>query len=118
MTENRRIFWNIVATYGRSLYSLAVGLFTARWALNALGVTDYGLYGVVGGLTVFIGFLNGTLAGANARFYAISIGKARVAENKVAALEDSRKWFNTAFSIHTILPAILIAIGYPIGVRQ
>ena len=116
MTENRRIFWNIVATYGRSLYSLAVGLFTARWALNALGVTDYGLYGVVGGLTVFIGFLNGTLAGANARFYAISIGKARVAENKVAALEDSRRWFNTAFSIHTILPAVLIAVGYPIGV--
>ena len=116
MTENRRIIWNIVATYGRSLYSLAVGLFTARWALSALGVTDYGLYGVVGGLTVFIGFLNGTLAGANARFYAISIGQAKTAEDKAAALEECRRWFNTAFSIHALLPALLIAIGYPIGV--
>lgn len=116
MTENRRIFWNIIATYGRSLYSLVVGLFTARWALNALGVTDYGLYGVVGGLTVFIGFLNGTLAGANARFYAISIGQTRNAEDKSDALDNCRRWFNTALSIHSILPATLIAIGYPIGV--
>ena len=116
MTENRRIFWNVVATYGRSLYSLVVGLFTARWALNALGVTDYGLYGVIGGLVVFIGFLNGSLAGANARFYAVSIGAARVADDKNTALEECRRWFNTAFSIHTFLPAILILVGYPLGV--
>ena len=116
MTENRRIFWNIVATYGRSLYSLAIGLFTARWALNALGVVDYGLYGVIGGLVVFIGFLNGSLAGANARFYAIAIGQARAANDKVAALEECRRWFNTAFSIHTLLPLVLIIIGYPVGV--
>lgn len=116
MTGNRRIFWNIVATYGRSLYALCLGLFTARWALNALGVTDYGLYGVVGGLTVFIGFINGTLSSANARFYAVSIGQARVSDDKRTALEDCRKWFNTALSIHTIVPAILVAIGYPVGV--
>lgn len=116
MTENKRIFWNIIATYGRSLYSLALGLFTARWALNALGVSDYGLYGVIGGLVVFIGFLNGTLASANSRFYAISIGKARAADDKELALEECRRWFNTAFSIHTVIPAVLVAIGYPIGI--
>ena len=116
MTENRRIFWNIVATYSRSMFSLAVGLITARWAFNALGISDYGLYGVVGGLTGFISFLNGTLAGANSRFYAISIGQARAAHDKVAALEECRRWFNTAFSIHTVLPAILMLVGYPIGV--
>lgn len=105
-----------MATYGRSLYSLVVGLFTARWALKALGVSDYGLYGVIGGLVVFIGFINSTLAGANARFYAFSIGKARVAMNKEEGLEECRRWFNTAFSIHTLIPAILIAIGYPMGI--
>ena len=115
MTENRRIFWNIVATYGRSLFSLVCGLFTARWALNALGVTDYGLVGVVGGLTVFIGFLNGTLSSAIARFYAISIGQQRSAPNKDLALEESRRWFNIALSVHTVVPVILILIGYPIG---
>ena len=43
MTQNRRIFLNIVATYGRSLYSLAIGLFCGRWTLMALGETDYDL---------------------------------------------------------------------------
>lgn len=116
MTENRRIFWNVIATYGRSLYSLVLGLFTARWALNALGVSDYGLYGVIGGLTVFISFINGTLAGASSRFFAISIGKSQMSGDKVGALEECRRWFNTAFSIHLVVPAVLVAIGYPIGV--
>lgn len=52
MTQNQRIFLNVVATYGRSLYALVVGLFSSRWVLMSLGQTDYGLYGVVGGLTV------------------------------------------------------------------
>ena len=67
MTANRRILLNIVATYGRSLYVLVLGLFTARWALQALGQVDFGLYGVVGGLTAFIVYLNGILAGAMRR---------------------------------------------------
>ena len=50
MTANRRIFLNIAATYARSLYTLALGLVTARWLLLSLGQTDYGLFGVVGGL--------------------------------------------------------------------
>lgn len=57
MSPNRRIFLNIVATYGRSLYALVLGLFTARWALKALGQVDYGLWGLVGGLVGFVSFL-------------------------------------------------------------
>ena len=37
MTANRRIFLNIIATYGRSLYALVIGLFCGRWALMVLG---------------------------------------------------------------------------------
>ena len=116
MTENRRIFLNIVATYGRSLYGLALGLLCGRWTLQALGETDYGLNGLVGGLTVFIAFFNGVLAGANARFYAFSVGAAKTAIDKEAALEECRKWFNTALSVHAIVPIVLILIGYPLGV--
>lgn len=50
MTPNRRIFLNIIATYGRSLYALVCGLFISRWVLAALGKTDFGLCGVVGGM--------------------------------------------------------------------
>ena len=116
MTENRRIFWNVVATYGRSLFVLVVGIFTARWVLNALGEVDYGLMGVVGGLSAFIAFINSELAFANSRFYAVSVGAVRTAVDKKQALEECRRWFNTALTIHAVLPIVLIVIGYPIGV--
>ena len=76
MSPNRRIFLNIVATYGRSLYALVIGLFCGRWTLMALGEVDYGLYGVVGGMTAFVSFLNGVMAGGVGRFYAVSVGAA------------------------------------------
>ena len=115
MTENRRIFLNVVATYGRSVYALAIGIFTARWALNALGQTDYGLVGVVGGLAGFVSFVNGLLSFSVSRFYAVSVGSQRNLADKSAGVEDCRKWFNTALLIHTVMPVTLVIIGYPIG---
>lgn len=106
---------NIAATYGRSLFALACGLFSGRWALMALGEVDYGLMGVVGGLTAFIAFFNGLLAGAIGRFYAFSVGQAKVAGTQGEGLEVCRQWFNSAVLIHTVLPLVLMAVGYPIG---
>ncbi len=114
MTENRRIVLNIVATYGRSLYALVCGLFTTRWVLMALGEVDYGLYGVVGGMTIFITFLVGLLSVAVGRFYAFSVGEARIAASAEEGLENCRKWFNTALLIFTTLPILFFVVGYPI----
>ena len=114
MSPNRRIFLNIIATYGRSLYALVIGLFCGRWTLMALGEVDYGLMGVVGGLTVFVGFLNNLMASAVSRFYAYVVGQAKT--TPVNGIELCREWFNTAVVIHTILPLMLVAVGYPIGV--
>lgn len=116
MSPNRRILLNILATYGRSLYALAIGLVTARWALQALGVSDYGVMGVVGGLAGFISFFNGILAAAVGRFYAISVGKASVKGCESEGLDECRRWFSTATFLHTLMPTVLMAIGYPIGV--
>ena len=116
MSPNRRIFLNIVATYGRSLYALVLGLFTGRWVLMALGQVDYGLYGLVGGLAIFISFFNGLLSGAIARFYAFEIGRSQSASDAIAALEECRKWFNTALLIHTVVPVCCIVLGYPVGI--
>ena len=57
------------------LYALVIGLSCGRWTLVALDEVDYGLMGVVGGLTAFIGFFFWILSGAVGRFYAISLGK-------------------------------------------
>lgn len=115
MTANKRICLNIIATYGRSVYSMVCGVFTSRWVLMALGDVDYGLYGVVGGFAAIISFVNLLLATAVGRFYAVSVGAAQVAGDVDSAIEECRKWFSVAVMIHTIVPVILVVIGYPLG---
>ena len=115
MTANRRIWLNVAATYARNAYSLALGLVTARWLLLSLGQTDYGLFGVVGGLIAFVTFFNRLLAGAVARFYAIAIGQSKRKGNREAGLQECRRWFTAAVSVHTVVPLVLVAIGLPLG---
>lgn len=113
LSNSRRIFYNILATYGRSLFVLFCGLLTGRWSLMTLGRVDLGLLGLVGGLTAFIAFINNLMAGAIGRFYAYSVGESH--SSPESGLEECRKWFNTALLVHTVVPSILVAIGYPIG---
>ena len=117
MTQNKRIFLNIIATYGRSIFSILCGMFSVRWTLEALGHRDYGLFGVIGGLVLFVEFLNVQFGGAVSRFYAVAIGQKLVVEDKKKALENCREWFSTALSVHLMLPLLLIVIGYPIGIK-
>lgn len=82
----------------------------------ALGQVDYGLYGVVGGLTTFIGFFNGILSGSISRFYAFSVGMAQKSGKENEGLEECRRWFTVAVSVHAVIPVVLMSIGYPVGV--
>lgn len=113
MTQTKRIILNVAATYGRSFITLFMGLFSARWVLEALGQTDFGLYGVVGSVIFFVTFLNTVLSMSMTRFYSFSIGAGKNMTESDAH-NDLKGWFNTALSIHLCLPLILITIGYPI----
>ncbi len=107
MTASQRIIVNTLATYGRTVFSMALGLFSSRWVLHTLGPVDYGLMAVVGSLITFITFLNGVTANSCARFFALSIGKGDA--------EETKRWFNAALSIHTVLPSVLTLLGWPAG---
>ena len=48
MSPNRRMSLNIIATYGRSLYALVIGLSISRWVFAAVGKCEFGLHGAVG----------------------------------------------------------------------
>lgn len=115
MTPSQRIILNTAASYGRSLFAMALGLFSSRWVLQALGQDDFGLFSLVGSVIVFITFLNGTMSSSVSRHYAYAIGQSTHCETQQQKIEAVKKWFNTALSIHLILPALLILIGYPIG---
>ena len=107
MNTSKRIIINTSITYLRSIFAAFVGIFTTRWVLNSLGVEDYGLYGLVGSILVFISFLNNVLAGAISRYFAYEVGR----RNN----DELNKWFNAAIRIHLLVPIFLVIIGLIIG---
>lgn len=115
MTENRRIILNVIATYGRSLYGLLCGLFSTRWILAILGDSDYGLLGVVAGLSGFVVFFNGILSISVARYFAYSVGRSKIPGQESRGISECRQWFNTAFFLHSIFAVALTLAGYPLG---
>lgn len=115
MTAKRRIILNVVATYGRSLLLVFCGLFTSRWALGALGVEAFGVYGVVGTVIGLCGLLNSILSGAVGRYYAFAFGKSMVANDKYAALSRCQEWFNVALLLHLALALIVVPLAYFMG---
>lgn len=56
--NNKRIAKNTLLLYFRMIVLMLVTLYTSRVVLDALGVDDYGIYNVVGGIVVLLAFLN------------------------------------------------------------
>ena len=54
MSPSRRILLNTVATCGRGLCAVVCGVFVGRWVVAALGKSEFGLHGVVGGMMVVV----------------------------------------------------------------
>lgn len=114
MQSSKRIILNTAASYGNSVVAIVFALFSTRWILLALGQADFGLYGVVGSIILLITYVSVTLSIGVARFYAYSIGQG-AAQSKEESTEELKRWFNTALSMHLVLPILLIGIGWPTG---
>lgn len=74
-TNKKRIAQNSLLLYVRMFITMLMGLITSRLVLDALGVIDYGIYNVVGGVTSMFVFLNTTMSVATSRFIAFAIGE-------------------------------------------
>ena len=74
-SSNRRIARNALMLYIRMFLTMIVGLYTSRVVLATLGVEDYGIYGVVGGVVAMMGFLNASMSGATSRFLTFELGR-------------------------------------------
>lgn len=72
--DSNRIAKNTIFLYIRMFIILIAGLYTSRIVLQRLGVEDFGLYSVVGGVIVVLTFLNNTIAGTTQRFLNFEIG--------------------------------------------
>ena len=72
--DKRRIARNTLLLYIRMSLMLLIGLYTSRVVLKTLGVSDYGLYNVVGGMVVMFSFLNSAMVAASQRFISYELG--------------------------------------------
>ena len=105
---NRLIAKNATMLYLRMFVTLAISFYTSRIVLKALGVSDYGIYNVVGGVIVMISTLTGALGGATSRFLTFALGK--------KDLENLKTTFSTAFYIHLSLAILFVIVAELIGV--
>ena len=106
MSENTRIAKNTGFLYLRMLVIMAVQLFTSRVVLQVLGVVDYGLYNVVGGVVIMLSFLNGCASGATSRYLTFSLGSKRY---------NFKKIFGAAFSIHLFIALLIVFLAETVG---
>lgn len=107
-SSNKRIAKNTVLLYFRMLFTMAVSLYTSRIVLATLGVEDYGIYNVVGGIVVVLSFLNGAMAGATQRFLNVELGRRDYVR--------LHKVFSTSVIIHSGVAGAIILLAETIGV--
>lgn len=107
-TNNKRIAKNTLLLYGRMLFSLLVSLYTSRVVLNTLGVEDYGIYNVVGGVVAMMGLLNGAMATSVQRFMNFELG--------VGNHEKLRQTFSMSMNIYALFALAFVILAETIGV--
>jgi len=105
--NNKRIAKNTAMLYIRMLLIMAVTLYTSRVVLEVLGVEDFGIYNVVGGIVVMFSFLNGSMASATQRFLSFEIGR-----NDWAQL---KKIFSLTVNIHILIAIVIFLLAETIG---
>ena len=89
------------------LFTMGVSLFTSRVILKTLGIEDYGIYNVVGGVVAMFGFINGSMASATQRYITFALGKGD--GNKLSTV------FSTSLQIHVLISALIIILGETVG---
>ena len=72
--NNKRIAKNTLVLYIRMIFLMLITLYTSRVILKSLGVEDYGIYNVVGGLVSMFTMLSGSLSAAISRFITFELG--------------------------------------------
>lgn len=105
--NNKRIAKNSLLLYARMLLVMVVTLYTSRIVLRALGVEDYGIYNVVGGVVAMLGFLNGSLTAATSRFLTFELGRGEDG--------DLNRVFRCSVTVHYLLAALILLLAESVG---
>lgn len=106
-SKNKRLAKNTIYLYVRMLFAVCINLYTSRLVLECLGVEDFGIYNIVGGVVWLMMFVNASMRGATSRFITFCLGKNNVNELKAT--------ISSAIQVHVIIALLLLLIGETVG---
>lgn len=105
--DKRRIARNTLFLYIRMFLMILIGLYASRVILKTLGVSDYGVYNVVGGMVSMFAFLNSAMVAASQRFISYELGR--------GDKERLNLVFCTSVNIHVVIAAVIFILAETLG---
>lgn len=107
MNKNTTIFRNTIYLYVRMLVVIAINLYSSRLVLQYLGVDDFGIYNIVGGIVSMMLFVNNSMSGATSRYINYSLG-----QNNPQLVRNT---LSTAILFHSYIAAGVLLLGETVG---
>lgn len=108
VNNSKKLAKNTIFLYIRLLFSMLVSLYTSRIILQYLGVEDYGIYNVVGGVVAMFTLVSGTLSSSISRNLTFTLGK--------GDYERLNRTFTTSVNVQCLLIIIILLLAEPIGI--
>lgn len=105
--NNKKIAKNTLFMYLRMLITMIVSLYTSRVVLNTLGINDFGIYNIVGGVVVLFTFINSAMSTGTQRHLSYELGKPD--QGNITEI------FNACLHIHIWLSIIVFILAETIG---
>lgn len=106
-SSENKIAKNTLLLYFRMFIIMGIQLYTSSVVLNTLGVVDYGLYNVVGGIVTMLAFINGALITSTQRYITYELGTGN--------FERLQQVFTTCVQIHFLMNIVIVFLAETIG---
>lgn len=106
-SNNLRLVNNTFFLYIRTIFTMLISLYTSRVVLGTLGVEDFGIYNVVGGVVAMFGLVSGALSASVSRYLTIEMGR--------GGKESLKMIFSSALYIHLTLAVIIFVSSEIVG---
>jgi O-antigen/teichoic acid export membrane protein len=86
---------------------MSISLYTQRFILEALGINDFGLYNVIGGIVTLFTIINSALSSGSSRFLTFELGR-----GDQVSLKNT---FSASFIIHCFIALLVFILAETIG---
>lgn len=107
MQDSKRLAKNTVLLYFRTMLTMVITLFTSRIVLDSVGVDNYGIYNVVGGIVAMFSVITGSLSISISRYITYELGR--------GDKEKLQRIFSTSINILLVFSLIIVILGETAG---